>query len=447
MLEVIIPLLVLAQAQGQGFPLEDRLRWTYERENASPVAVEVAGTKIVGGKEVSVLSVVGEWLFSDRGGTIYVSSKDGGFVLHGSPYREPYDPPLVYVQSNLEVDEIWHSETVGRTEYRDRRMAFDATVLGRETVTVPAGEFDAWKIAVANEQGAAASRRDFTAWFVPGIGFIKYEYRYNSYPWRGYLFDSPMVWRLKEFGKRAYGYPIEYPKLSDHEQKQAEELAANLKTDDAEVRRAAEESLVRLGPGVIPALLEALQRKGEEQLQVRVERLLQAFAPIEISGTANQARGKVGHTLPVEFRIRNVGCAPIPVLPALDASDRGWRYPSYIVEVRDPEGRLLNVKPGARCGNVNPLRERKFAILQPGEELDPFPSPGIHYMLWWWKPERPGVYTIRCIYDGGGIDPETTGHPYSRWSMSELTPTLVSMIQRTPRGRVVSNEVSLTIEE
>ena len=96
---------------------------------------------------------------------------------------------------------------------------------------------------------------------------------------------------------------------------------------------------------------------------------------------------------------------------------------------------------------MDPLREQAVVILQPGEELDPIPYPTMHYMLSWWKPDRPGLYSVRCIYDGGDVNNEPTEHPYFRWSMSSLTPTLVRMLDRTPHGRVVSNEVSITVEE
>ena len=96
----------------EGFPLEKGLRWTYESGRPyGTVTVDVVGTKAIGGEEVAVLTVVGDWLFSHGGGDFYVTSKDGGFAVHGSHF-ERYDDPLVFVQPGLETGATWHSETL-----------------------------------------------------------------------------------------------------------------------------------------------------------------------------------------------------------------------------------------------------------------------------------------------------------------------------------------------
>lgn len=444
MLDVLLVMLALTPVTTDGVPLNEGIRWTYDRRGVATVTVDVVGTRTVDDTEVSVLAVVGEWLFTHYGGEVYVTSEDGGFAVHGQEF-ERFDEPLIFVQPPLKVGATWRSETTARRRDRTRQLAFSATVVGREEVTVPAGEFDAWKIEISNDRDTPATPRDFTAWFVPGVGFVRYEYRYRSYPSRGFL-DSPIDCQLTGFRSLPRGYPIQYPELGDDERNEAERQLASLKNDDADVRRLARSALLQFGSGVIPVLLEAVRHEDAAKQRNRIRGLLQEFHKVEIVASAPKPRIRVGEPLPVEFRIRNVGSTPVPVAPALDKSDHG-RFPAYIIEVRGPDGVLLSVDPPIGCGNTDPLREKDIVILQPGDELNPIPVRGAHYMLSRWSPQKPGVYTVRFIYEAGVSEDGTARNRYFRWQVWPASPVLFNLIDRMPHGRIASNEVSVVVEE
>ena len=162
--------------------------------------------------------------------------------------------------------------------------------------------------------------------------------------------------------------------------------------------------------------------------------------------SAAKPRIRVGEPLPVEFRIRNVGFTPVPVAPALDKSDLG-RFPAYTIEVRAPHGGLVTVDWSIGCLQTSPLREKDVVILQPGDEMNPIPNPGMHRMLYRWSPQKPGVYTVRCIYEAGVSEDGTARNRYFRWQVWPASPVLFSLIDRMPHGRIASNEVAVVVEE
>jgi hypothetical protein len=132
--------------------------------------------------------------------------------------------------------------------------------------------------------------------------------------------------------------------------------------------------------------------------------------------------GRVGEPLPLRFSLYNTSDVPVRVLPALDASDAGWRYPKIEVELVDPDGQVQGA-PGARCGMMNTLERRDLRDLRPGEELDPFgPSTFAHSALEH-RPEKRGTWTVRFTYDtsgAGGWDP--------------IEPDVLKLIDSVPHG-------------
>ncbi len=150
----------------------------------------------------------------------------------------------------------------------------------------------------------------------------------------------------------------------------------------------------------------------------------------------------MGEPLPVEFRIRNVSDAAVLVLPSLDASDVGWRYPKYAIEVRDESGAVVPVEPGGRCGNVNQLAAGDFVELAPGGEVDPFGEGTFGHYALAWCPSRPGRYTVRGVYDVSGDD--------DGWRTSKAGPpdaAAHARLEKLVRGRFESNDVTIVVEE
>lgn len=239
--------------------------------------------------------------------------------------------------------------------------------------------------------------------------------------------------------------PIKYPSLSADQAVRAAEILDRLEDEPTVLARAHDE-LVRLGPGIVPGVLDRLAAEQAQNIQQLLRDVLEAFANIEITALSAKRETRVGEPLPLQISLCNRSEVPIPVLPAVDGSDYG-RFPRYIIEVRDERGRLWNIQPPIRrCGNVDPITEDSFVILEPGASLSPFHSPYMHYMLHWWEPTRPGVYNVRCIYEGGPQVYDNTLMGFFRAHMVVPTPVLRTLFDRMPVGKYVSNDVTIVVQ-
>lgn len=76
--------------------------------------------------------------------------------------------PLVLVRAPLAVGDSW--QTRFQIDGHPITRTFD--VIGRETIRVPAGTFDTWRIRAIGSDRPGHSLES-TTWFAPGIGFVK----------------------------------------------------------------------------------------------------------------------------------------------------------------------------------------------------------------------------------------------------------------------------------
>jgi len=69
-------------------------------------------------------------------------------------------------------------------------------------IEVPAGRFDAWKIEYINSHHLG-TEEDFTAWFAPGTGFVKYSYwarsKFNGGNQKKEMLEAPRNYELASF--------------------------------------------------------------------------------------------------------------------------------------------------------------------------------------------------------------------------------------------------------
>lgn len=178
--------------------------------------------------------------------------------------------------------------------------------------------------------------------------------------------------------------------------------------------------------------------------------------------TSNTAR--VGDRLPIALRLRNAGTVPLRLLPAVEGSDVGKRRPFISIEVRGPDGRLIEKAPAHRFYTVDRLRAAEFVELPAAYEMDPLnrgipyrftqhlsgppssPSAGSgHYMVEQFRFEKPGTYTICWIYDAQAPANDTSWFGESADSFGYNEEQLLPLIANMPRGRYVSNTVSVTV--
>lgn len=154
---------------------------------------------------------------------------------------------------------------------------------------------------------------------------------------------------------------------------------------------------------------------------------------LEVTAEAD-GEGTVGSPLPVHFALTNTGPETFHVVPSLDASDVGWRYPKIDVEVEQVGVGAVTPEEVGRCGMMNPLTERDLRPLSPGESLDPFgPGTFSHHALRY-TPSAPGEYRVRMVYDLGTPDD---------WGQAD--PALRERLSTVPPGKHTSPWVSLTV--
>src|SRR5690349_15646597 len=65
-----------------------------------------------------------------------------------------------------------------------------------------------------------------------------------------------------------------------------------------------------------------------------------------------EGEARVGQNTFFKVRIRNISNREVDVVPSLDGSDVGWRFPRFIARLWGPDGNPIIVKV-ARCGNCN----------------------------------------------------------------------------------------------
>ncbi|MFA5788080.1 MAG: hypothetical protein WDA71_14045 [Actinomycetota bacterium] len=79
----------------------------------------------------------------------------------------PYDPPLLQMKLSFQDGAAWE----GTSMMGKMTISYSGKVLGRETVHVPAGTFDAWVVETRTDyRGQNPAFRAETRWYVPALG-------------------------------------------------------------------------------------------------------------------------------------------------------------------------------------------------------------------------------------------------------------------------------------
>lgn len=215
--------------------------------------------------------------------------------------------------------------------------------------------------------------------------------------------------------------------------------------------------------GTPEASMEAA-RNPERQEQVAPTLIESPRAELQAVLYATSPTAHVGDRLPIALRLRNAGTVPLRLLPAVEGSDVGKRRPFISIEVRGPDGRLIDQAPGHRFYTVDRLRSTDFLELPVAHEMDPLhrgipyrftqhlagppPSPPAgsgHYMVEQFRFEKPGKYTICWIYDALAPSNDTSWFGESPDAFGDNQEQLLPLVANMPRGRYVSNTVSVTV--
>jgi len=141
------------------FPLKEENTWTFEGDSG------LITYKIVGAKENEDKGVklyhMGSFSEGSMGQVDYYFQNEDGLYYYDTLKSEEPIPALIYP---LEEGQKW--------SYGKGDNAIDFTILAKEDVSVPAGDFkDCYKI----EFKPKAGNLTMIEWFCPRIGFVKYE--------------------------------------------------------------------------------------------------------------------------------------------------------------------------------------------------------------------------------------------------------------------------------
>lgn len=164
---------------------------------------------------------------------------------------------------------------------------------------------------------------------------------------------------------------------------------------------------------------------------------------LEVVPSVEKRKIHLGESMEVSFSLRNAGSSEILVLPFLDGSEEGIRYPHCRIEIRDQSGKLQDVASPRKCGNLNRISEANFKLLRAGDSVD-LPHSGLRH----WRPVAVGVYSISCTYDSsssraGEWRPMGSG---TRDSSSNMPRSLVKLFNSVPKQEIRSKIVEVIVE-
>jgi hypothetical protein len=394
------------------------------------MALEVMGLERPGLEATAVLRI--------RGGMFFLFSKDlwvsGGSLgirIHASGDADQMavkTPPVVLLAPDLEKGKVWRGTS-------DR--AWTASVVDREPVRVPAGEFKAWKI----DYVISGSGRDyhFRAWLAPGTGFVRLDSWQELH--EGRERRNAESYELTRYDPERKITPLGFPALSSEDLAKAKRLIARLGQPEVAARDEGVRELAALGRGVLPVVRDQLATAKESELRGRLEAVVERFPKVEFVARNLKARGKAGQPLPLGFALRNISDSKVQILPSLGAPGR-TSYPRYLLEIRDEKGDVMKPPKGPiTCSFENPVEERDFITLEPGEEYDPFGAGTWGHVLLPWIAERAGTYTVQAVYDATGDVPDGW-----KGSATTMDPRVQRRLEAMPRRRFESNRLTIEVE-
>lgn len=177
---VVVPSDSFTPDEHDYFPFETGSKWTYDLvpKNGGKTLTHTAfieGPVLLDGKWSYVFN---EWNPTTSVRTFL--SKDGDYISMLArentssvlKLKPKFDPPLQLIKLPLKVGDEWSSSAKARVGALSENVGLDCKVLQKETITVPAGTFECFRIRVKKKRGRKIEDR--FAWYCPGVGFVKY---------------------------------------------------------------------------------------------------------------------------------------------------------------------------------------------------------------------------------------------------------------------------------
>jgi len=405
--------LLLCLLQDSGFPLREGARWTYESGGRESLILEVKGGAGIfrQGRRLQVRGGEPVWLLEE----LATSTLDG---RHDS----------LFLGSDRQICNGTMIPSKFQEGLQWKMLCAEATLVARESVTVPAGSFDAWKLEYHPRLGMHRDQGLVSLWYSPGTGLVKLRVdRGAAWPPSsppGYEYE---LLRAELDGKHRPASPPPPPPLPPERETAAQRLIGLLDDDDPRIREDAGRRLKAMGRGILPLLQET--RSDSLETAGRIREITAGLGTVEFVARVTSTEIVAGGPLPIEFRICNLTRSPVTVVPCLEFSDTGQIHPQYKIEIKDAGGRSLE-QPAPRPLTI-PRGRHDYGLVEvlPGEDMDPFgPGSWPHQMLLQ-APRKPGTYTLTCLYD----------NRYFCCSLPERLRTLLM-------GPLLSNQVTFTVK-
>jgi hypothetical protein len=137
-------------------------------------------------KKTDIFSGIGDRLYTDRVTMVnfdedrvefnngkMITDLMGNMIKNGS---SEYDIPVQYIPAEFQVGKKWTAAFSETKNEEDKNVSFEMRIMKRETISVPAGIFDTFRV---EGKGLVSSRgsREVKLWLVPGMNFeVRSEY-------------------------------------------------------------------------------------------------------------------------------------------------------------------------------------------------------------------------------------------------------------------------------
>lgn len=156
------------QSLSAYFPMNPGTVWVYRANSGGEFMLRVGGTVRVGPADCRVIETLIEGAVTQQ--ECYRLEKDGVYTVQRSTATGSVllTPPQRILASPVSVGEKWQwSGRIG-----EQPIVFSYTWARRESVTIPAGTFDAMQLYFEGNPGPQVRIQSWR-WFAPGVGLVK----------------------------------------------------------------------------------------------------------------------------------------------------------------------------------------------------------------------------------------------------------------------------------
>ncbi len=196
-----------------GSPFREGYRWSYTSGGKFSLFLETRRGTEGGGLRLTRLEAKRNTFFwTDK---LLLGLKDGKLADYGDGFDRFADqapPPLLVFP--LESGRRWRFDEPRDDSGIRLPSGFEAVVVGKDEITVPAGAFEAWRIEYVLLPRFGIEH-DFRAWYTPGLGFLRIEKWRESDPDGKKVLEKPIVHELVSIEEIATAHRIDYPSAGE----------------------------------------------------------------------------------------------------------------------------------------------------------------------------------------------------------------------------------------